>query len=164
MAFASLNLITALRRTAKKLDQGMAYQWGHMGACNCGNLAQELTKRTKAEIHAFAMMGRGDWNEQVEEYCPTSGLPMDMLIADMLNNGLTTTDLQHLEKLSDNSVLNRIPLERRNEIRQNNRADVVLYLFEWANLLEDQLLDAIQLPDFTKQIVKENTLAEVVFA
>ena len=164
MAFASLNLITALRRTAKKLDQGTAYQWGHMGACNCGNLAQELTKRSKAEIHAFAMMGRGDWNEQVEEYCPTSGLPMDMLIADMLNNGLTTTDLQHLEKLSDNSVLNRIPLERRNEIRQNNRADAVLYLFEWANLLEDQLLDTIQLPDFTKQIVKENTLAEVVFA
>ena len=164
MAFASLNLITALRRTAKKLDQGTAYQWGHMGACNCGNLAQELTKRSKAEIHAFAMMGRGDWNEQVEEYCPTSGLPMDMLIADMLNNGLTTTDLQHLEKLSDNSVLNRIPLERRNEIRQNNRADAVLYLFEWANLLEDQLLDTIQLPDFTKQIVKEEALSEAVFA
>jgi hypothetical protein len=149
MAFASLNLITALRRTAKKLDQGTAYQWGHMGACNCGNLAQELTNRTKAEIHEFAMMGRGDWNEQVQEYCPTSGLPMDMLIADMLNNGLTTTDLQHLEKLSDHEVLKRIPLERRNDIRQNNRADVVLYLFEWANLLEDQLLAHITLPDFS---------------
>ena len=95
MAKATLDLIAALRRTANRIEKGSPYQWGHMGSCNCGNLAQELTTFTKAEIHEFAMMGRGDWNEQVEEFCPTSGLPMDLLIADMLNKGLTTSDLQN---------------------------------------------------------------------
>jgi hypothetical protein len=145
MAHANAELIHALRRTAQKLAGGTAYQWGHMGSCNCGNLAQELTQLTKAEIHQFAMQGRGDWREQVEEYCPTSGLPMDLLIADMLNHGLTTTDLQNLERLSDKRILARIPLERRNSLKHNNREDVVLYMTQWANMLEEELLPHIKL-------------------
>lgn len=145
MAHANAELIHALRRTAQKLAGGTAYQWGHMGSCNCGNLAQELTQLTKAEIHQFAMQGRGDWREQVEEYCPTSGLPMDLLIADMLNHGLTTTDLQNLERLSDKRILARIPLERRNRLKHNNREDVVLYMTQWANMLEEELLPHIKL-------------------
>ena len=43
MAIATPELIAALERTVSKLQQGASYQWGHMGACNCGNLAQELT-------------------------------------------------------------------------------------------------------------------------
>ena len=121
MAKATLELIAALRRTANRIEKGAPYQWGHMGSCNCGNLAQELTQFSKAEIHAFAMEGRGDWNEQVAEFCPTSGLPMDMLIAEMLNKGLTTTDLQHLERLSDKKVLARIwkPVAKSNACGKN---------------------------------------------
>ena len=148
MATPNLPLVDALRRTARKLTSGAPYQWGHMGSCNCGNLAQELTRLAKADIHAFAMQGRGDWREQVEEFCPTSGLPMDLLIADMLHHGLTTSDLQNLERLRDPQVLTRIPLERRNALRHNAREDVVLYLNEWANLLEEELLAGIDLPDF----------------
>ena len=40
MAKATPVLIEALRKTAKKLEKGARYQWGHMGCCNCGNLAQ----------------------------------------------------------------------------------------------------------------------------
>jgi hypothetical protein len=145
MAKANQELIQAIRRTTKKLAQGVAYQWGHMGSCNCGNLAQELTKLTKGEIHQFAMQGRGDWREQVEEFCPTSGLPMDLLIADMLNYGLTTSDLQNLERLSDKQVLKRIPLERRDAMNHNVRADVVLYMTEWADMMEEYLLKDIHL-------------------
>ncbi len=145
MAHANAELINALRRTAEKLAKGATYQWGHMGSCNCGNLAQELTKLTKAEIHQFAMQGRGDWREQVEEFCPTSGLPMDLLIADLLNYGLTTSDLQNLERLSDKKVLDRIPVEKRYELRHNVRADVVLYMNEWARLLEDELLPQVKI-------------------
>lgn len=152
MAKATLDLIAALRRTANRIEKGSPYQWGHMGSCNCGNLAQELTTFTKAEIHEFAMMGRGDWNEQVEEFCPTSGLPMDLLIADMLNKGLTTTDLQNLERLSDAKVLARIPLYRRDQMRHNRRDDVVLYLNEWSRLLEEEWLDAIELPDLQIEV------------
>jgi hypothetical protein len=148
MATANLPLLDALRRTARKLENGVAYQWGHMGSCNCGNLAQELTRLSKGEIHAFAMQGRGDWREQVEEFCPTSGLPMDLLIADLLNYGLTTSDLQHLERLSDPKVRKLIPFERRNQLEFNRRDDVVLYLKTWADLLEAELLASIELPVF----------------
>jgi len=70
---------------------------------------------------------------------------MDLLIADMLNHGLTTSDLQHLERLSDKRVQARISPERRNQLRHNFRDDVVLYLQEWANLLEEEYVASIQL-------------------
>lgn len=162
MAHANPELIQALRRTAQKLAIGNPYQWGHMGSCNCGNLAQELTQLTKAQIHEFAMQGRGDWREQVEEFCPTSGLPMDLLISDMLNHGLTTSDLQNLERLNDKKVLARIPLERRDKMRHNYRDDVVLYLNEWANLLEEELLPNIKLDlSFMNQEQAEPSLVTV---
>ena len=146
MARPNLTLIEALRRTAHKLADGAPYQWGHMGSCNCGNLAQELTQLTKAEIHQRALaVGRGDWNEQLNDYCPTSGLPMDLLIADMLSAGLTSEDLQQLERLSNRKVLERLPAEKR-YLRHNVRDDVVLYLRTWADGLEERLLEKIQLP------------------
>jgi hypothetical protein len=145
MATANPDLINALRITAKKLAEGGNYQWGHMGSCNCGNLAQELTNLTKSEIHQFAMQGRGDWREQVEEFCPTSGLSIDLLIADLLHRGLSVTDLQDLEWLSDQKILKRIPLERRDKMRHNVREDVVLYMNTWANILEEQLIPHIKI-------------------
>ncbi|MBO9637129.1 MAG: hypothetical protein J7576_03090 [Siphonobacter aquaeclarae] len=147
---ASLVLLDALRRTARKLEEGAPYMWGHMGACNCGNLAQELTRLTQADIHAFAMARNGDWREQVDEYCPVSGLPIDLLIADLLQYGLTTSDLQHLEWLSDPKIKQRIPKERRDTMRHNCREDVVLYLRTWAEKLEEELLDSVALETLSK--------------
>jgi hypothetical protein len=146
MARPNLELIQALRRTARNLQQGVPYQWGHMGGCNCGNLAQELTRLTKGQIHAYAMQRYGDWNEQVDDYCPTSALPIDLVINEMLNAGLMLEDLKHLEKLDDRAVLQRLPLEKRH-LRHNVRDDVVTYMTEWANLLEEQLLEKIKLPE-----------------
>jgi hypothetical protein len=151
MANPNLTLIDAMRRAAQKLAQGSPYQWGHMGSCNCGNLAQELTKRTKAEIHEWAMMGSGDWHEQVQAFCSTSGLPFDLLLIDMMEAGLSSFDMQSLERLSDGRVLARIALERRNQMRHNNREDVVLYLQTWAEMLEEQLLAEVALPLFVTQ-------------
>lgn len=146
MAQPNLNLIAALRRTASKLKKGAPYQWGHMGSCNCGNLAQELTALTKAEIHKHALaVGRGEWQEQLNDYCPTSGLPMDLLITDILESGLTSSDLQHLERLTDRRILERLPREKR-YLRHNFRDDVVLYISTWADWLEEQLLNTIILP------------------
>ncbi|QJD78016.1 hypothetical protein [Spirosoma rhododendri] len=145
MARPTPELIESLRRTARKLQHGSPYQWGHMGGCNCGNLAQELTKLTRDDIHRYAMQRYGDWNEQVEDYCPTSQLPIDLIINEMLNAGLTIEDLKHLEKLDDRDVLNRIPLSQR-FLKHNVRNDVVLYMNVWADMLEEQLLKRIKLP------------------
>ncbi|RIV22147.1 hypothetical protein DYU11_13985 [Fibrisoma montanum] len=146
MARPNPDLINALRRTAKKLKEGAPYQWGHMGGCNCGNLAQELTKLSKDQIHTYAMQRYGDWNEQVDDYCQTSSLPIDIIINEMLNAGLMLEDLKHLEKLSDKQVLARFPVEKRLALKHNVRDDVVAYMYEWANLLEERLLEKIQLP------------------
>ena len=151
MARPNPELIDALRRTARKLNDGAPYQWGNMGGCNCGNLAQELTKLSKDDIHRYAMQRYGDWNEQVEDFCPTSAMPIDLVISEMIAAGLALEDLKHLEKLSDREVLVRFPLEKR-FLKHNVRNDVVSYLNEWAELLEEQLLEKIKLPAFDQLI------------
>lgn len=141
MATASIKLINALRTVARNMKKGAKYQWGHMGQCNCGNLAQEITKMSEAEIHLHALQTReGDWSEQTAEYCPASKLPMDIMVTRMVEAGLTITDLQNLEKLSDKEILKNIP---QRHLSHNVRNDVVLYMETWANLLEDQLLENV---------------------
>ena len=153
MAQLTLPVIQALRQTAQRLATEAPYQWGHMGSCNCGHLAQTITQLTKAEIHARAMQRYGDWERQLVDYCPTSGLPIDQTIDEMLALGFTRQDLTHLERLADPTIRAAIPFERRNALRHNQRDNVVLYLRTWANLLEQELLSHIELPDFTAPTV-----------
>lgn len=148
MAIPTLPLIQALRTTAQRLATEAPYQWGHMGSCNCGHLAQTITRLTKGEIHARAMQRSGDWERQLTDYCPTSGLPIDETIDEMLALGFSRQDLAHLERLAAPAVRAALPFERREALRHNQRDDVVLYLRTWADLLEQQLLADIQLPDF----------------
>lgn len=138
MATANPNLILALRKTIAKLKKGAPYQWGHMGACNCGNLAQEITRITKGDIHRFAMQRSGDWSEQLNDYCPHSGLPMDLMISELLEIGLEREDLIHLERLSDPHILEHISFERREKLAKNRKEDLLLYLETWVALLENQ--------------------------
>ena len=141
MAKVNPRLIEAIEKTVAKLSNGAAYQWGHMGACNCGNLAQELTHFTKAEIHRYAMQKHGDWNEQILDYCPTSGYPIDLMISKMLDFGLTLEDLANLERLSDQEILSRIPKEKRDGINKNSRADVILYMETWSRILREKWIN-----------------------
>ncbi len=145
MARPNPELIDILRKTAKRLQKSPAYQWGHMGSCNCGHLAQVITDLDKKEIHQRAMMRCGDWSEQLNDYCPHSGLPLDKVITVMLEKGLDPDDLKHLERLSDQEVLRRLP-EGKEYPSHNNRHDVILYFNTWADLLEDRLLEKIKLP------------------
>lgn len=137
MARPTLALIHALRTTAARLRAGGEYRWTHMGACNCGHLAQTITKLPRAEIHRLALERAGDWGEQAVEYCPTSGYPIDHVIERMLEVGLELSDVAALERLSDPKVLRRLPVEER-ELSFRRRGDVVRYMEEWAELLEEQ--------------------------
>ncbi len=154
MATIRIELIMALRNAAKKIEASNQYQWGHMGLCNCGFLAQEITSLRKEEIHMRAMQRHGDWNEQLNDYCPTSGLPMDDLISEMIAFGFDSDDLKHLERLSDGEVLRALPFQKRN-LKQNIKADVVTYLNTWAAVLESKLLEKITLQNL------EHSLTEV---
>lgn len=152
MARPSIDIVTALLNTASKIEKSNNYQWGHMGLCNCGFLTQEITKQRKEEIHGKAMQRHGDWNEQLNDYCPTSGLPMDDLISEMLEFGFDTDDLKHLEKLSFPAILHSFPIEER-DLRHNLKTDVVKYLRRWAELMEIQLLKEIDLPEFAENLL-----------
>jgi hypothetical protein len=141
MPSINIELITAIRNTIAKLKNGSPYQWGHMGACNCGNLAQELINIPKDEIHRYAMEKSGDWNDQLIDFCPDSGFPMDLMISKMIEKGLTVEELRHLELLSDPKILKNIPFEKRTQMAKNNRHDVVLYFETWLEILENQWIE-----------------------
>jgi hypothetical protein len=74
---------------------------------------------------------------------------MDLLISEMLEAGLDREDLVHLERLSDQAVLRKLPAGERN-LRHNYRDDVVRYMMAWAALLEEQLAERVSLADLTK--------------
>ncbi len=137
MAKPEASVIQVLRKAAALLLHSRDYQWGHMGRCNCGFLAQAATEQSPAEIHTAAMAGHGDWSEQLNDYCPTSGYAMDGLIRNLLLTGFEREDLAHLERLSDPQVLSRLQ-EGRRLLQYNQKDDVVHYLHAWANLLEEQ--------------------------
>ena len=144
MAKPSLEIVEALRKAAKKIEESDNYQWGHMGACNCGFLAQEVTKLTKAEIHRRAMERHGDWTEHLNDYCPVNGLPFDDIISELIVFGFDSSDLKHLEKLSDPGILRTFSFAERN-LQHNVKQDVVKYLKAWIKLLEDELVANIKI-------------------
>lgn len=139
----NLRLVDALRETAKRLESGAEYNWCHMGRCNCGHLAQTITKLSPAEIHEMALLKAGDWSTQSVEHCTSTGYTIDHIIETMLGLGLTRQDITNLERLSDPRVLRRIPLERRVQMNHKVREDVVLYMNTFADMIEEQLLSAL---------------------
>lgn len=137
MARPTPELIEALRTTAARLESGDDYRWTHMGACNCGHLAQTVTQLDRATLHRIALERAGDWGEQAVEHCPASGLPMDHVIDRMIDIGLELSDIPRLERLQDPRVIRRLPHGER-DLRFRRRQDVTLYMRTWADLLDEQ--------------------------
>lgn len=145
MAYPNLNLINALREAAIRLRNGAHYAWGNHGACNCGNLTQVVTKLSKEEILQYAHSGIGEWTELAEEYCGITNAPASLLISKLQQIGLTPTDIHNLEYLEDKKVLHHLPGGFR-WLKRNVREDVVDYFEAFANLLEDELINSIEIP------------------
>lgn len=135
MAQANRSTIDVLLNTAAALERADDYQWGHMGSCNCGFLAREISLADKDSIHSAAMQRYGNWTEQLNDYCPTSGLLMDDLITTMLDAGFDVDDLSQLETLSNVDILRSLPPQHR-YLEHNIKEDVVVYLRGWAEYLE----------------------------
>lgn len=146
MARVSISLIQALREATSELEKSKSYQWGHMGLCNCGHLAQVVCKMDSQSIHQYALQGQGDWSEQTLAYCPTSGLPFDWIISELINFGFDAQDLRHLEKLSDPKVLAH-PTVLGKRLLHNKKEDVVEYLNAWTRVLEEEYVSSVQIPE-----------------
>ncbi|POY34788.1 hypothetical protein C3K47_18280 [Solitalea longa] len=157
-----LNFIKALREVADDIATSPKYQWGHMGKCNCGFLAQKLTGLTSAQIHRNAMARRGDWSDQLNDYCPNSGYPIDHIIFNLLQAGLKVEDLAHLERLSDQKILNRIS-ENHKPLYFNQAADVSLYMKAWADKLEDEVLSTVKVQSLTNLLLTNNSSSKPIY-
>lgn len=138
MAIASAKLIDILQQTIALLERSEQYQWGHSGACNCGHLAQVITGYDKSQIHYWAMQKGGDWTDNADDYCQSSGYEIDRVIEIMLQAGLQIEDIQDIETLSNPRVLAHLPPERR-QLRHNQKEDVIFYFQTWVDLLEQEL-------------------------
>ena len=144
MAKPSMELIEALRASARRLRNGAHYSWGHHGACNCGNLLQALTSLTEGEILRYAQTGTGEWTELSEEYCRDTSVPLNIIMLELERAGLTPIDVHHIEYLTDRAVLRELPGGFR-WLKKNAREDVILYFETFANLLEEQLIDSVDI-------------------
>lgn len=137
MARPTIQLVQALRSTAARLEDGeSAYKWSHFGQCNCGNLAQTITSLTPEQVYRAAFERAGDWGQQALEFCPTSGYPIDFVLAQLFAIGVESEDVRHLERLSDAHVLKQLGVQ---ELAHNRRENVVAYMRAWADMLEAAL-------------------------
>lgn len=138
MARATQPLIEALRTSASNLEQGAHYEWGHVGRCNCGHLVQAVTDKSAADIYQSFGSQLDEWTEHANDYCPTTGRPIETMLDDLAAIGFERRDVQHLEYLTDKTVLKRLPKDRR-ALKRNEREDVVLYMSTMADMLEEDL-------------------------
>ncbi len=145
MAHANFVLIDALRETANRLKNGAHYAWGNHGACNCGNLLQVVTQLTKEEILTYAQTGIGEWTELAEDYCPATNAPVTLLLTKLQQLGLTPTDIHNIEYLEDRKVLDKLEGGFR-WLSRNKREDVIAYFEAFANVLEEELINTIEIP------------------
>ena len=145
MAYPTLELVTALRETAKRLRKGSHYAWGNHGSCNCGNLIQVVANISQAEILTYAHTGFGEWTELAVEYCSSTNTPVSLLIKKLQDIGLTPTDIHNLEYLEDREVLNALPGGFR-WLKKNVKEDVIIYFETLAELMEEKLIADVRLP------------------
>ncbi len=164
MAKPSFELVQALKETASRLKNGAYYAWGNHGGCNCGNLLQVVTQLSKEEILQYAHSGIGEWTELAEDYCGVTNAPISLLLKKLQEIGLTPTDIHNLEYLEDKTVLQNLPGGFR-WLKKNLREDVIVYFETYAQLLEEQLIEQIQIPtEFFKTnntIVRELEMAGI---
>jgi hypothetical protein len=158
MAKPCIELIEALRETARRLRTGVHYAWGHHGACNCGNLSQVITQLSEGEILRYAHTASGEWTELAEEYCSAANAPVNLVLSKLEEAGLTPTDIHHIEYLTDKEVLQQLPGGFR-WLKRNVREDVIVYFETFANILEEKLLKYvdINLVSITKDAFAKKT-------
>lgn len=160
MAIANFELIEALRKTAKRLENGADYAWGHHGSCNCGNLLQVTSQLSKEEIVRFAHTNVGEWTELAEDYCGVTNSPVDFLVSELQRLGLSPTDIHNIEYLQDKSVLEKLPGGFR-WLKRNVREDVVVYFKTFADILEMQILNQT---DFYREQLSQGDGGSLRFA
>jgi hypothetical protein len=120
-------------------------------------LVQSVTSFSKDEVLRYAHTGTGEWTELAIEFCPVTNAPLGLIFARLNEIGLTPTDIHHIEYLSDKAVLQQLPGGFR-WLKRNKKEDAIDYFETFANLLEDQLLEHmdVRLENITTPIHRQD--------
>ncbi|MFZ9719094.1 MAG: hypothetical protein ACO3BD_07020, partial [Chitinophagaceae bacterium] len=81
--------------------------------------------------------------------------PWGLLISKLQQIGLTPSDIHHLEYLDNKSVLEKLPGGFR-WLQRNVREDVIVYFETYAQLLEEQLVETLEVDISDMLLVKED--------
>ena len=139
MAKATKQLVEALRKSADRIQAGEEYEWGHVGRCNCGHLVQTVTGKSSSQIIKSFGPSLDEWTEHANDYCSTTGLPVQDMLDDLAEIGFYSEDVRNLEYLSDNNVLKHFDIADR-PLKHNDRGDVAMYMNKLADVLEEELV------------------------
>lgn len=125
-----------------------------MGTCNCGNLAQDITNKSKQKIHGATMQKKWGLERSTKGLYSTRKLPLDHIMSELTESGLILEDLIHLEKLSDPTI------SEESTLSNNEKEDRILYPETGSKILENQWLEI----DETDQLLpdKKNITAKVL--
>jgi hypothetical protein len=168
MAQASSRLVVALRETAARLERReTAYCWSRFALCNCGHLAQTITRLAPTALEAAAGGRHGDWGDQARtlfrpaalvqpdygdrpaldegawepdsaDRCNVADRAMAAIVEELQAWGLDPTDIDALERLNDTAVRRRLGNEAL-DFSHADRDNAVSYMRAWADLLEARL-------------------------
>lgn len=151
MAIPSLQLIDALKMAAGRIaDDKDSYNWKAIGACNCGNLVQEVTNYSAKEISNFGIKKHGDWQSISLLYDDKSGYEIDKIITQLLNMGFHLDDFTYLENLSCPKVLAYMGEDVY--LKRDNPEDAIQYLKSWAKMLEEEIVKDISIEEMKKEM------------
>ncbi len=123
-------LINAMRSLVKKLEGGVQYDWLDPRQCNCGLLLREL----EPEFHAVPGVG---------SYRNVTRLTAKEFFGRFEKYGLKLCNLYSLENLSNKIIKKRSGLDKvrycsLKSVFYRERANLILYLHAWADILEEQ--------------------------
>ena len=134
-------LIEGLRTAADWIESDKVdYDWSLFSSCNCGILAQAITKLSKENIfEQICSMPNseedllGGWGDKIN-YCTQTGLPLPFVITTLINAGMKPIEFDKLEWLN-------LPVNKRNieEGIQQDPNYVISYMRTWADYLVNQI-------------------------
>ena len=142
-----MNRQEALREAARRIEVGeVRYDWSRMYSCNCGVLAQVVSKATVREVRRQTRSGAkpffgvwNDWQKPGFALCPISKIPVGTIFHDLLSVGFSPADVGNLEICADPAVRARVRAEGDGDFFDYAEPHaVVLYMRAWADLLDEQ--------------------------
>ncbi len=114
-----VTLLEALIAVSKALENDtIDYVWSEICTCNCGLVAQAITKTSKDELYDYYLRDISErlqtkknskycptWAQMISEYCPLTGTPTIEIFKALFEAGMNREEIAHLEYLSDPAIL-----------------------------------------------------------